>query len=62
MICMIEEAQPDIMIITRLGSLRTFYSEIFPREYAVFRKDKVDGFGGMLITCRNGIICSDVPY
>ena len=35
-------------------------SEIFPRGYTIFQKDRIDGFGGVLIASRNGIICSDV--
>ena len=61
MSCMIDETQPDIMIITETWlSPDILNSEIFPRGYSVFRKDRADGFGGVLIACRNGIICSDV--
>ena len=59
--CMIDETRPDIMIITETWlSPDILNSEIFPRGYSVFRKDRADGFGGVLIACRNGIICSDV--
>ena len=32
-------------------------SEFFPDQYNVFRKDRADGFGGVLLACRNSINC-----
>ena len=53
---MIDETRPDIMIITETWlSPDILNSEIFPRGYSVFRKDRADGFGGVLIACRNGM-------
>ena len=38
------------MIITKAWLFPdTLNSEIFPRRYTEFRKDRIDGFGGVLI-------------
>ena len=61
MSAMIDESQPDVMIISETWlSPDILNSEIFPVGYRIFCKDRSDGFGGVLIACRNGITCNDI--
>jgi len=55
MSCMIEEAQPDNDHYRDLALSAHFKLWNIPNRIHVFRKDRVDGFGGVLIACRNGI-------
>jgi len=58
---MIEESQPDVMIISETWlSPDILNSEFFPVGYGISRKDRADGYGGVLIAYRNGITCSDI--
>jgi len=58
---MIEELQPNVMIISETWlSPDILNSEIFPNGYRIFRKDRADCFGGILIACQNGITCGDI--
>ena len=55
---MIDELQPRWCYETWL-SPDILNSEFFPIGYRIFRKDRADGFGGVLIACQNGITCKD---
>ena len=35
-------------------------SEIFPQNYTAFRRDRKDGFGGVVIVTRNDLICEEI--
>ena len=37
-------------------------SEFFPDGYHVFRRDRADGYGGVLLACRNSINCQELTF
>ena len=37
-------------------------SELFPPNYNLFRKDRIDRPGGVFIACRNNITCEELKY
>ena len=49
---------PDIVAIseTWLSSNISSY-EFFPTGYHMYRKDRANGYGGVLLACRNNMSC-----
>ena len=37
-------------------------SEIFPQQYQVYRKDRLDGYGGVFIACHNSLLSTALEY
>ena len=60
--CLLNEQKPDIIFgcETWLSpSIQT--SEFFPASYNVFRHDRNDGYGGVLLAVCNGLTCKVLP-
>ena len=54
----IEEKQPDVVAVTETWlSPNISSSEIIPSDYGVFRKDRADGYGGVLTAVKKTLIC-----
>ena len=50
---MIVEYAPDIIAGTESWLTPSIYSnEVFPDNYNVFRKDHLDGYGGVFFSCK----------
>ena len=61
--CLLNEQKPDIIFgcETWLSpSIQT--SEFFPASYNIFRHDRNDGYGGVLLVVCNGLTCKVHPY
>ncbi|CAC5405350.1 unnamed protein product [Mytilus coruscus] len=58
---MIDTSNPEIILRTETW-LRPdiLSSEIFPPQYSVYRKDRTDGYGGVLIAVRDIIISEEL--
>ena len=49
---------PDILAITETWlNPDILSSEFLPSEYNIYRKDRSDGYGGVLLACRNSLNC-----
>ena len=58
---LLDSINPDIVLGTETWLNKNIRdSEIFPHFYNVFRNDRKDGYGGVLIAVRNNISCSRV--
>ena len=56
--CLLNERQPDVIFRCETWlspSIQT--SEIFPTSYHVFRHDRNDGYGGVLLAVHNALTC-----
>ena len=58
---LIESAEPDIIIGTETWLNPSIYSsEVLPNNYAVFRRDRADSHGGVLIAVKDDLVCTPV--
>jgi len=58
---LLDEYNLDIVAVSETWlSPDIFTSEFFPNQYNVFRKDRADGYGGVLLACRNSINCQEL--
>ena len=57
--CLLNERQPDIIFGWLSPSIHS--SEIFPASYNVFRHDRNDGYGGVLLAVHNALTCKAYP-
>ena len=58
----IENHHPNIVIGTESWlSPAVLNSEVFPPKYQVFRKDRIDGYGGVFLALECCFICSEIP-
>ena len=52
---------PDVILGTETWLNNEIQSsEIFPQNYTAFRRDRKDGFGGVVIVTRNDLICEEI--
>ncbi|VDI11275.1 Hypothetical predicted protein, partial [Mytilus galloprovincialis] len=59
---MIDTSNPEIILGTEtLLRPDILSSEIFPPQYSVYRKDRTDGYGGVLIAVKDIIISEELP-
>ena len=50
---LLDSSDPDVVVVTEtLLKPTVLNSEIFPPCYAVFRKDRKDGYGGVLVAVK----------
>ena len=58
---LIESADPDIIIGTETWlNPNIFSSEVLPSNYTVFRRDRADSHGGVLIAVKDDLVCTPV--
>ena len=58
---LIESAEPDIIIGTETWLNPSIYSsDVLPNNYAVFRRDRADSHGGVLIAVKDDLVCTPV--
>ena len=58
----LDEHKPDIVVGTETWlNPQIKDSEIFPETYNIFRNDRTDGYGGVLIAIKNTIVCERIP-
>ena len=58
---MIGEQMPDVVTISETWlSPDISSSEVFPKGYRIFRKDRPDGYGGVLLACCDTFTCSKI--
>jgi len=57
---------PDVVVVSEtwlspdIFSVQRFFQKVFPEGYRIFRKDRPDGYGGMLLTCSDTFTCSEI--
>ena len=55
---LLDEHDPDIVAVSESWlSPNVYNNEFFPNGYHVFRKDRADSYGGVLLACRDSINC-----
>ena len=55
---LISERNPDIIALSETWlKPEILSSEFFPAGYKIFRKDRHDGYGGVLLACRDSLNC-----
>ena len=58
-----DEYKPDIVAVSETWlTPDVLNSEFFPEVYHVFRKDRSDGYGGVLLACRNTIARQELSF
>ena len=58
-----DDYNPDIVAISETWLSSDIPShEFFPKGYHTYRKDRVDGYGGVLLACRNNISCQEIHF
>ena len=58
---LIEDADPDIIVGTETWlNSEIFSSEVLPSNYNVFRRDRKDSYGGILIAVKTDLVCTPV--
>ena len=56
--CLLSEHNPHIVAVTETWlKFDVPSSELLPSEYNTFRKDRPDGYGGILLACHNSLNC-----
>ena len=57
------EHDPDVVVVSEIWlSPDISASEFFPSGYQVFRKDRSDGYGGVLLACRDSLNCEELAF
>ena len=52
---------PDMITISETWlSPNVSNSDVFPDSYRIFRKDRSDGYGGVLLECHDTLICREI--
>jgi len=60
---LLEEYNPDIVIVSETWlSPDVYNNEFFPNGFHVFRKDRADGYGGVLFACRDSITWQELTF
>ena len=60
---LLDDYNPDVIAVSETWlSSDIFSSEFFPDGYYVFRKDRADGYGGVLLACRSSINCQELVF
>ena len=59
--CLIDAAKPDFIIGSETWLKPDISdSEIFPPDYHVYRKDRADGYGGVLLGISTSLSCNKI--
>ena len=59
----LDEHDPDIVAVSEMWlSPNVYNNEFFPNGYHVFRKDRGDGYGGVLLACWDSINCQELTF
>jgi len=60
---LLEEHNPDIVMVSETWlSSGVYNNEFFPNGFHIFRKDRADGYGGVLLACRDSITCQELAF
>ena len=60
---LLDDYNPDVIAVSETWlSSDISSSEFFPDGYYVFRKDRADGYGGVLLACRSSINCQELVF
>ena len=60
---LLDDYDPDVIAVSETWlSSDISSSEFFPDGYYVFRKDRADGYGGVLLACRSSINCQELVF
>jgi len=60
---LLEEHNADIVILSETWlSPDVYNNEFFPNKFHVFRKDRADGYGRILLACRDSITCQELTF
>jgi len=60
---LLEDHNPDIVIVSETWlSPDVYNNEFFPNGFHVFRKERADGYGGVLLACRDSITCQELTF
>ena len=58
---LLNEHDPDVVVVSETW-LSPATSEFFPSGYQVFRKDRSDGYGGVLLACQNSLNYEELAF
>ena len=60
---LMDDYNPDIVAISETWLSSDIPShEFFPKGYHTYRKDRVDGYSGVLLACHNNISCQEIHF
>lgn len=58
---LVENSEPDIIVGTETWLNNNIFSaELLPSTYNIFRRDRADSYGGLLIAVKNDLVCTPI--